>query len=92
MPLSYLVVRYGFSALGFLLGSVFSTAAGAVLLVPFLYLGFGIYMSRAIERVVVWNEHLASLSDIARVKRSIWVNWLFGVPRLVWDIWVVERM
>ena len=92
MPLSYLVVRYVFALLLFVVGSTFLMAAGAVLAVPILYIGLGIYMSRIIERVIVWNEHLASLADIARTKRSVWVSWLFGMPRLIWDIWVVERM
>lgn len=92
MPLSYLVLRYGFSLLIFFMGATFLVAAGAVLIVPIFYITLGIYMSRVVERVVVWNDHLASLADIARVKRSVWIGWVFGIPRLIWDIWVVERM
>lgn len=92
MPLSYLVIRY-FSCLGvFIVGSLIVTVGGGVILVPFLYLGIGIYMSRTIERVVTWSEHLASLADVARAKRSIWIGWPFGVMQLIRDIWVVERM
>jgi hypothetical protein len=92
MPLSYLTLRYGFSVLGLLVGSMLLMAIGAILLVPVWYIFLGIFMSRVVERVVVWNQYLASLADIARVKRSIWIGWFYGIPRLIWDIWVVERM
>lgn len=92
MSLSYLILRYGLCVLSFLIGSTLLIAAGAILILPILYVCFGVFMSRTLERVVIWNEHLASLSDIARVKRSVWIGWLYGIPRLVWDIWVVERM
>lgn len=69
-----------------------SVASGALLLLPVIYLGCGVAMSRTVSRTVTWNEHLASLSDIARVKRSIWLGWLISIPLLIWDFFVAERL
>lgn len=75
-----------------LLFTLLLSGLGFFVLLPFVYIGCGIYMSRTVSRVVEWSEHHASLADIARVKRELWFKWPIEIPLLAIDILTVRDL